>query len=538
MGVASRVWVPVLVPVSLFATLAQAADPLTAGAISDTLKRPPELQAPEPLSSPVAPPRAEAPPGSEGKTLTVQRFQFSGNTLFSDAQLAALVADYLGKPVSLIQLYEAADRITSHYVEAGYTLASAQLPAQKISEGVVQLEILEGRVGKVVYEGLKGYRPADLDVYLAGTAGRVYRGGAFEDGLRDIDALPGLDARAVLRPGESYGSTDIVVQGKETPYQGSFFIDNSGRDTAGETRFGVQVDVNNPLRVGDQLSLLGLRSSDDLLEYGLVGYSLPTGWQGSRLKFSYGYAKFELGGGFQGVAGSNRNGRVEFELPVLRAGADQLSLSAAISDTKADTDFSGVPLRATELTLLELGGVYTHLYRGGAVSQLVASLGSNFQKADANDRNAQRIRLELDGQHIQPIAKQIQLVAHGLFVYSPDPLPDTQQLSIGGPTTIRGHAPSEARGDWGYLGSLTLRRPIGLGKLVLTPRVFVDAGRVRSRDPSGSTPEVTLASVGVGADAVMDRVSLKLDYATPRDDTPVGDGKDSGRVYGTLAVQF
>jgi hemolysin activation/secretion protein len=538
MGVALRVWAPLLVPISLFGTIALAADPLTAGAISDTLKRPPELQPPAPLSSPVAPPRQEPPPGAESKTLTVQRFEFSGNSLFTDAQLAALVADYTGKPVSLIQLYEAADRITAHYVEAGYTLASAQLPAQKISEGVVKLEVLEGRVDKVVYEGLKSYRPADLDVYVAGTAGRVYRGAAFEEGLRNIDALPGLDARAVLRPGESYGSTDIVVQGKETPYQGSLFVDNSGRDTAGETRIGVQLDLNNPLRVGDQLSLLGLRSSDDLLEYGLVGYSLPTGWQGSRLKFSYGYAKFELGGGFQGVAGSNRNSRVELELPVLRGGADQLSVSAAVSDTKADTDFSGIPLRATELTLLELGGVYTHVYRSGAVSQLVGNLGSNFQKADATDRNSQRIRLELDAQHIQPIAKQIQLVAHGLFVYSPDPLPDTQQLSIGGPTTIRGHAPSEARGDWGYLGSLTLRRPYNFGKLVLTPRVFVDAGRVRSRDPTGSTPEVTLASVGVGADAVVDRVSLKLDYATPRDDTPVSDGKDSGRVYGTLAVQF
>lgn len=538
MGVASRVWAPLLVPVSLLATIAQAADPLTAGAISDTLKRPPELQPPQPLSSPVPPPRQEPPPGASGKSLVVQHFEFSGNTIFTDAQLAALVADYTGKPVSLIQLYEAADRITSHYVEAGYTLASAQLPAQKISEGVVKLEVIEGRVGKVVYEGLKGYRPGDLEVYVAGTAGQVYRGDTFEEGLRAIDTLPGLDARALLRPGEVYGSTDIVVQGKETPYEGSFFVDNSGRDTAGETRVGVQLDVNNPLGGGDQLSLLGLRSSDDLLEYGSLGYSLPTGWQGSRLKFSYGYAKFELGGGFQGVAGSNRNSRVELELPVLRGGSDQLSVSAAVSDTKADTDFAGIPLRATELTLLELGSVYTHVYRSGAVSQVVGNLSSNFQKADATDRNSQRIRLELDGQHIQPIAKQIQLVAHGLFVYSPDPLPDTQQLSIGGPTTIRGHAPSEARGDWGYLGSLTLRRPYNLGKLVLTPRVFVDAGRVRSRDPTGTTPEVTLASVGIGADAVVDRVSLRLDYASPRDDTPVSDGKDSGRVYGSLAVQF
>jgi len=61
---------------------------------------------------------------------------------------------------------------------------------------------------------------------------------------------------------------------------------------------------------------------------------------------------------------------------------------------------------------------------------------------------------------------------------------------------------------------------------------------VRSRDPSGATPETSLSSVGVGADATLDRISLKLDFAIPTDAVPVSDGKDDGRVYGTLAVQF
>lgn len=542
MGVAPHRWVKVLATLALLGSAAQAVaqtgGPLTPGAISDTLKRPAELQPPAPVSTPAPPPRPQPPADADTKTVTVQRFEFSGNTLFSNAQLAPLVSGFTGRPISLAELYDAADRITAHYVEAGYTLASAVLPAQKISGGSVQIQIIEGRVDKIVYEGLKRYRAGDLDVYVGNSAGKIYRGNRFEDGLRNIDALPGLDARAVLRPGSVYGTTDIVVQVEEDPFEGLFFVDNSGRDTVGETRYATQLTFNSPLRVGDQFTLLALRSSDDLLEYVSGAYSLPTGWHGSRVNLNYGYAQFELAGPFAGVEGSNRSLRGEFELPLLRGGPEQLTLTAAVSNTKADTDFSGIPLRGTDLSLLELGASYSRAFVNGAVSQAIVGLGSNFKSADGNDPNAQRIRLELDLQHIQPLPLSLQLVGRGLFVYSPDPLPDTQQFSLGGPTTVRGYAPSEVRGDWGYFGSLALRRSFAVGSAVIAPQLFVDAGTVRSRDPSGAVPETSLSSVGVGADATLDRISLKLDFAIPTDNVTVSDGKDDGRVYGTLAVQF
>ncbi|MDP3859169.1 MAG: POTRA domain-containing protein, partial [Stagnimonas sp.] len=400
MGVVPHRWVKVFATLALLGTAAQAADPLTPGDTSGTLKPPAALQPPPPVASPVPPPRPKAPAEAGAKTVTVQRFEFAGNRLFSDAQLAPLVASFLGRPISLSELYEAADRITSHYIEAGYTLASAVLPAQKISGGTVQIEIIEGRVDQIVYEGLERYRAEDLNVYVGDSAGRIYRANRFEDGLRSIDALPGLDAKAVLRPGREYGSTDIVVQAKEDPFEGLFFVDNSGRDTVGETRFATQLSFNNPLQVGDQFSLLALRSSDNLLEYLSGAYSLPTGWRGSRLNLSYGYAQFELAGPFTGVEGSNRSLRGELELPLLRGGPEQLTLIGAVSNTKADTDFTGIPLRGTDLSLLEVGGTYTRSHGSGGVSQLVGTIGSNFKKADGNDPNSQAFRLELDAQHL------------------------------------------------------------------------------------------------------------------------------------------
>ena len=538
MGVAPSRWTGLFASLIAVSASAQTSGPPTAGAIADTLKRPAEVQPPAPLASP-APHRPARPPAETGgKTVTVERFEFTGNTLFTAGQLEPLLKDYLGRPLSLTELYQATDRITDHYVAAGYALASALLPAQKISAGTVRIEIIEGRVDKIVYEGLKRYRAEDLDFYVGGNAGQVYQGARFEQGLREVDALPGLDARAVLRPGSSYGTTDVVVRLQEDPFEALFFVDNHGRETVGETRFAAQLTFNSPMRLGDRFTLLALRSSDNLLQYVSGDYSVPLGWQGARLNLGYGYAQFELSGPFSGVEGKNRSGRAAIELPLLRTGSEELVLSGGVSSTQADTDFTGITIRETDLTLLELGARYSRAYVGGGVTQVSTGLGSNFKESDGNDQNAQRIRLEFDLQHVEPLPMALQLVGRGLFVYSPDPLPDTTQFSLGGPGTVRGYAPSEVRGDWGYFGSLTLRRSMMLGPALVTPRLFVDAGTVRSRAPGGTVPETSLSSIGIGADAELSRVSVKLDYAVPTDSVPVSDGKDDGRVYGTVAVEF
>lgn len=520
---------------------------VTPGAVQDTLKRTPELKSAPALLSPAAepPPRADAPPPLPAKTITVEHFEFAGNTLYSSEALNRLVARYTQRPITLVELYEAADRITDYYVRQGYTLASAVVPAQKVTEGTVRLEIIEGRIGQVRYEGLKRYRPADLAYFLDSASGRIYQAGRFETSLRRLDQLPGLDVRARLQPGDDYGSSDVVVQASETPIQGSVFLDNGGTENIGVIRSGAQLILNNPLGRADQLSLTGLRSRQGLLNYLSGAYSLPAGRDGSRVNLSYGYARFDVAGAFQGVSGSNRTARAELLLPVYGSAADQLTAIAAINDTRANTDFSGVPFATTAVTVLEVGGSFSRSYANRALTQVSALLGSNFARYDATtDTASQPLKLDLDFQQLTPLPYALELLTRTQFVYGIDPLPDTQKFSLGGPQTVRGYAPSEARGDWGYLAQASLSRRYLLGSaLVVAPRLFYDAGAVRQHQaarfpPSARPQDVSLASYGFGADAGYRNLSLKLDYAVPTSSTPVSDGKEDGRFYGSLSLLF
>lgn len=533
---------------SVWSLALAAQQPTTPGGVGDTLKKPPILKPITPPPAVEAAPKPSTAPSGGGKAIAVNRFDFTGNFLFKTEDLRALVASYLGRPVTLFDIYEAADQVTSFYVSRGYTLASVNVPAQKIDGGVVRLEVIEGRIGEIQVEGNRRYRTDSVIAYLEGVKpGGVYRGSSLAEGLSNLNELPGLSTRAVLRPGTEFGTSDVVVQATEKAFEGRATVDNYGREDVGEFRFTASGTFNNPLRAEDQLEVLGLITEDHLLKYGYLGYSIPLDVHGTRLSVSYGEAEFEVDG-VRGLDGENKSGRIELSRSLIRTRTDRLSLSLGVSSTSADTDLAGVPLsQDTDLTLLEFGGSYLHAWANRAASQLGFGMSSNFDRASnlelnnqENLREDQRFRAQLDVLHLHPLPKQMEALIGLSGAWSPDPLADTQKFSLGGPGSVRGYPASEVRGDYGFLSSLTVRRPFALGPVSMFGSVFVDSGKVASHDtPEPGHLSQTLSSVGLGVEGRYKQFHGKLDWAFPREDShEVSDSRDDSRVFGAVSVSF
>src|SRR5260370_22404947 len=89
---------------------------------------------PVPLAQPGGPaisvPGIEAPPGAAETKLVIRQIRIVGATVYSDAQLAQLYADLVGKTVTLQAVYDLAQRITAKYGGDGYFLSRALLPVQ------------------------------------------------------------------------------------------------------------------------------------------------------------------------------------------------------------------------------------------------------------------------------------------------------------------------------------------------------------------------------------------------------------------------
>ena len=529
----------------------------TPGTVGDTLKKPPEVPQQKPPAAIVNEQKlAPLPPPPGTVSVAVQAFTFTGNKIFTKEELGAVVAPFTGRPLKLPEIYDAADKVAAYYVSKGYTLATVNVPPQKVDEGVIRLEVIEGRIAAIKVEGNLHYQTASLLEYLHGVkSGEVYQGSALADGLNTLNELPGLSTRAVLKPGDDYGTTDIVVQAREQFVQASATVDNYGRENIGEFRFTGITMFNSLFGVEDQLQLMGMVSEHSLLRYGYIAYSMPLDYRGSRLTGSYGIARFEVDNELDAsIDGENIVGRLQLDHPFVRTHNDRFVAGIAVSNTSADATIEGLPTGSTDLTLLEINTSWMHGWGGGFLSRINTSLSSNFDQANFCDlhpgfgcpgseatkpRDDQQFRGQLDTLHVLPMPQRFQALLRLDGVWSPDPLPDTQKFALGGPGSVRGYAASEVRGDRGWFTSLTLQRPFLFGQFTLLGRVFADTGAVYEVDtPPGVNDEETLSSIGLGADLRYQRVSMTLDASWPQDDQPSSDGDEDFRLFGSLAVSF
>lgn len=507
----------------------QIADPLRPQAAEPAVAAPADV---------IVPPKLPRMSGDESTKITVQRIEFSGNTLFTSAELQAAVSGYLNRAISLVDIYGAADAVADLYIQKGYSLVTVNVPPQRVTDGSILLQVSEGRVANVSVSGNDRYSANHVATYLGEfRSGRIYQAGDLQAGLRTLNSLPGLSARASIKPGTEPETGDVTIEVTEDPFQGSLFIDNYGRKSVGEYRATAVATFNNPLYIEDQLQLVGLISENSLAKFGSLTYSRPVNFSGTRLRLNYAHAEFEIDD--LPVDGRSRSGEVMLEQPLLRDGRQTLTGTFGVTRSLSNADFSGLVFNQTSITLFRTGLAYTRTYDNSSVTQISTSLASNFQTnnpgSEDPDSGDQRLKWDLDVQHLMQLSRAFQLYLRANGAWSPDPLVDTEKYSIGGPGGVRAFPGAELRGDSGYFGTVALRHTMPIGPATLRSRLFADSGRVFAEE--GEDPG-SLSDAGVGFDVVVQPITFSLDWAYPFGNREISDGRDSGRAFGSLSASF
>ncbi|MCF8211341.1 MAG: hypothetical protein K9K38_18350, partial [Rhodoferax sp.] len=142
----------------LTCTATHAQSPPDAGRI---LQETQQLTQPQPQSTGVAPPitlpsspRAVPPASTPAEArVNVTQFVFVGNEAISQDVLQSAVANYANRALNFGELMQAVEAVEARYKEAGYFLAQAYLPPQKIRDGAIEIVIAEGKLGEARLEG-------------------------------------------------------------------------------------------------------------------------------------------------------------------------------------------------------------------------------------------------------------------------------------------------------------------------------------------------------------------------------------------------
>ncbi len=258
---------------------------------------------PEPLLEQEAPAPLPELTGIGDVTVEVQEIEFTGAIdLVEAAALEEAVAEAIGQSLDFQGLQAIAERVTRRLKDEGWVLARAYLPEQDVTDGVITIEIVPGKLDvqgrafriETIGDELR-IDPEFLGAMLTALVepGEPVRQADLDRAILLINDLPGIDALARLEPGEAAGSTHILLSVREGPlWAASANVSNHGSRSTGAERAGFTGNLNDPLGIGDQFSLSLTRAEG--LELAQANYGRPLGATGLRLNLGRTNLRYEV----------------------------------------------------------------------------------------------------------------------------------------------------------------------------------------------------------------------------------------------------
>jgi len=230
----------------------------------------------------ISSPSQASPDVSATPLIFVRHFKFTGNTIFTDAELQKITASYTNREVTPSDLAELRHQLTLHYIDNGYVNSGVVIPEQKISDGVVFLQVMEGRLIRIDVTGLKHLSADYIKKRLEPGAGAPFNMKALQEKIRLLLENPLIRRiKAELKPGAQRGEAILNVDVDEAiRYRLDAQTDNDRSPSVGGNQLTLHAADINLLGWGDTLGILygvteGLReisgyynlplTSDDLM---------------------------------------------------------------------------------------------------------------------------------------------------------------------------------------------------------------------------------------------------------------------------------
>jgi hemolysin activation/secretion protein len=427
---------------------------------------------PDRLPRDASPETVQPPLVDRGVKVHIRGFRFTGRYegMASEAELQALVRGSVGKELGFAELQQLAAAVTAYLREKrGLLLARAYLPQQDVTEGIIEIAILAGRIDSKVRIDVQP--PARIETaLLAGIAARAVPAGSparmegIERAVLLMNDLPGINARASLETGAAPGTTRLVVHAAEGPLvNGLISGDNYGDRHTGDLRATGLVSVNDPFGRGDQLSL-SLTGAERLLQ-GRAAYAVPLGAGGWTWNAAYTGLAYELGKDLESLKAKGRADTFATGLsyPLLRSRSASLWSGLGLEYLLLTDEANGVRTRDRKIPVgnATLTGSFFDAFGGGGLTSAsliltagrvdLSSLAAHQADDDAGPRTSGDFaRGTYSLARLQRLSGRVALFGSLRGQFASGNLDSSQKFILGGPTGVRAYPVGEAPGDEGH----------------------------------------------------------------------------------------
>lgn len=426
---------------------------------------------------------------TETETIILREVRFEGETQLlqsgdgNNKALRGVIIPWLGQRLTFNDLQAMTLAVTRFYRQQGFVAAQAILPPQTISEGIVVVRIIAGRLDNPEANNLSrlntDFATAVIENNSCGKevgffgnkdcAASPAELSRLERTALILNEIPGIDAALALKPGTQSGMTRVyadITLGQ--PAMGYIGIDNQGNDYSGHNRLLAGGAINNLTGWGDQLRTdLILSSSADVFN-GMLDYNFPINTYGTRAALNYSYLNYTLKGPFEilDARGHSNSWGINLTHPWIRNSAARIDANVGYYQSRMRDALILLPEQKRNLDVgeFEIDGTFSAVPRGLSHFNLLGtaghlSLDDEFSQSmnSLTGISGTFVRFNYRAGHDQGFGPYFSFFNQFTGQMASKNLDSSQKLLLGGPLAVRAYGIGEGAVDKGTLFTTELR---------------------------------------------------------------------------------
>jgi hemolysin activation/secretion protein len=480
----------------------------------------------------------KAAPQAAGVAFELKEVKITGSTIFSPQDLRPIYAPYLNHKVTFTDLDAIARKIEARYRQKGYFTTSVYIPEQDIKDGIVQIRIAEGKMGKLNIEGNKWFSRSLIESYVHIKENEILNVKTLSRDILRLNKNPDLEVKAVLAQGKEAQTSDVTLKVVDKfPWYLGFLEDNRGSRLTGKYRSMVSERGSNVSGIADTLFLNTLYTGNSSAES--VSYTIPIGTYGTKFGLDVTYFRMKLGKEFKpfDITGTTQiyTPHFSWELVLAEDFEAYADLGLNIKSIKKEQDSD--PVAKDQLSIPYFGFNFTKTDSQGqstfsprfnfGTSGFLGSFSNHHSLLSRAETGGSFFKYEQSLNRIQRMFLGSYMSIRTQLQVASRTLDTSEQFQLGGADSVRGYPEGDYLADtagcinfdwffpsyfipagWKLAGQdLPLRRQI-------EPVIFADVGAGRlKRVLPGEVDGKFLSGVGAGLRFNFKYFSLRLDWA-------------------------
>jgi hemolysin activation/secretion protein len=177
----------------------------------------------------------------------ILHYEITGDTLLELNTLMSLLVKYTGTNMTVADILKAASDLQLEYRARGFPTVKVTLPQQSITNGVVRIQVIEGRIEEIVVSGNRYFSSNNIMRALPSLhTNNILRAPIFQAELDRANANQDRQIYPEIEPGSQPGTSDLLLVVKDRlPLHGKMEFNNESSPDTPELRLNSSLVYDN-----------------------------------------------------------------------------------------------------------------------------------------------------------------------------------------------------------------------------------------------------------------------------------------------------